>query len=759
MEAIFKADFTGTGNNFTEVHPRNYDKLKIKAIYAAYANSGTVNAIHPSALVESIILEFVGADAASLYVYRANSLTTGGLAMGVPFQIIGTGACANQLLFNGVINISDDSVEWECDIVKAPIKMTGSVDWFYDTLEGIDFVLLRQYTIQNGPNKGLPLMGVPGSNALFQYKATCYNLVFQDEVLHCLMMILEMETLINKLWQAVKATYKTIKDIISDTALGATVLYTVVGVIKAVTDVITFIYDILQDIALFEACVGMTELFLTQIGVINKYKYCMLVTDTIGAIFAYINDQGGNPNLKFTSSIFGIGNNGIGYGGAYATTENQGVVTMPKKIITQNANIQPIWDKLFDPVSGNWKGNAFVQGLTHPLGDETNPLALGPPYGCPDGTAKQFLLDQCQTFNASTKLLITASGIDVQFEEIHFWKTPINYTLENTGKPGYNTNFPDPQKSNWKELAYNTIVAYKTDKADGVTLARYNGTTCNALVQPLISYNILNWLVPGSRTVQLPYALAKPKEWLSLADNIINDILDVIQIPLEALTAVYNGIISVVNTVVTLINDASDLLGLSNPGSPVLNTVAYETYNVVQITVFPYLQLSNDTFDVPKIFIAQRNSGPGFIDSRECWQPTAGNSPYPDPNREAGAPNENYMAADVLTRLFHSNNLLTPPLPPFNPSSPYNSGYGGGNQWLLYQQKEFKMCCADFFNILLNGNVINWVDGSTPCFIEELEWDLYNEMATSVKYRINAYTVGKQDKNNTLQITIDGSTT
>ena len=757
MDGLFKADFTGTGNNFTEVHPVNWKDVKIKAVYANYADSGTINAVHPSAVMESIQLEFIGQDAKNIYTYRNNSLTTGGLAMGIPFQMIGTGVCANQLLFNGVINISDDSVEWECDRVKAPLRMTGSIDWLYDTLEGIDFVLLRQYTIQNGHNKGLPLMGAPGSNALFQYKPTCYNLVFTDELLHVIMMILEEETLINKLWQAIKTTTKTTEDLIADVALGLTILYTVVGVIKAVTDVIAFIFDVVRDLLLFESIVGMTELMLTQVGLINKYKYAMLVTDIMDAIFAYINDQGGNPNLTFTSSIFGVGNNGVGYGGAYATTKTQGVMVMPKKIMTQNQNIQPIWQKLFDPITGIFKGNDFINGLTHPLGDETNPSALGPPYGCPDGNAKDWILGLCTVFNASTKLINTNAGIDVQFEEIHYWNKPINFTIPNTGKPGFNRNLPDPHKSNWKELAYNTVVAYRTDKSDGVTLARYNGTTCNALVQPATSYNILNWLVPGNRTVNLPYAQAKPKEWLSLADNIINDILDVISLPLEGLTAVYNGIVNILNQVIKLINKASSLLGLQKDVN--IPTINFVPYHVIQISIFPYLQLTNDTFEVPKIFIGEYNSGPGFINTRECWQPIRANSPYPDPNGDSNVPNEDYMSADVLTRLFHSKNFLTPSLPPFDQNNPYTTGYSGGNQWFRYLQKDFKMCCSDFFNILLNGNVVNFVDGQTPAFLEELEWNPHTEMAENAAYRVNAYTLGLQDKNNTIQITIDGTTT
>ncbi len=734
MIPIVELDFSGTGNSFTQVNPKNWKQLELLGVWAFYSNSGSVTGRQPSITLRDIDLEFYGRDAQNLWDYRNEGMAGGpGITMGVPMRISDSTNPA-QTLWYGVLDLGAKRVTWEPDRIVAPSKQTLSLDWFYKTIEAIDFILLRNFQIPAAYNGSKTadgkimignqfLMGAPGTGALYEYKVTAYQITYDKDLISILSHMIHLIEMMMSLIDGIVTLFKQASALISD-----------VGdlpfdILQLAGDTLVFAYDIVKVIVELGGVIGNIEVLLAQVGLISKYKYCMVVTDIIYAVLTYVNVQNGNPNLTFSSSIFGVGNNGVGYGGAYASTATQGVTIMPAKNIVMNQSAKP-------------SINNFVNGLEHPVGDETKPGTLGPPYGCPDGNVKKFFTDICVPFNANLKIIPFGSSNDIQFEEMHYWSKPVDFTIPNTGPEGMGIiSYPQPSGTNFDELSYNYGVYFRLDSKDGNTNTRYNGTTCSIAIQPKTSYNICYWLNPGGRMVEIPFALAKTKQWLSFTDDVINAIIDFV-------SPLYNILADIT---------FQSHLPFNNPAIS---------------TPYPYLELTEDTTSVPKLFMGISQGAPlafnpvgatqnPFWDSGSsggplpgpgsCWQPTYGDSPYPDPNQTAsnnnGNPvNESYISADVLMRLFHSKNLLTPPnLVP---------GYNGGNQWQIYEKKQFKMVVSDFINILQNGNVVKWVDGNTACYLEELTWRCYDDMAINVKYRINQpYTTNYQQPT----VVIDGT--
>ena len=716
---------------------------------------GSFTSEYPSINLKSLQFTFVREEAAAINAYMAKGISGGnGIGEGIPIQMLPEGN-ATQNIFYGVIDLS--TAQFEANEVKVTLRRTQDVDWLATAFKGIDFLLLKQLGYVGPPGYARPNnINGPG----YEYKVTAYTITYQPELPHLLMMLLEEEALLNTLYEAIKSTAKTLKDLVSDVVLGVTALYTAVGIAKGVTDIIVLAIDIAKDIILCGSLIGQTELLMNQLGFIDKYKYCMRAADAINAAMDYINGgqtspatynaSNRNPNpITFTSTIFGM-NTAPEYGGWYVNTTH-----MPKKKLWQTTGIS----------LANIKAN-----IAHPPGDELNPELPINPWGHPDGNVYDFIQGLGKVFNARVLLI----GSTANFENIHYWDNNPNYvssfSIPNTGNPGYNAEWPQPDGTNWNELVSNYEVKFQTDATDGNTLSRYLGTTCAVQVLPTNVNNVFNLCPPGgtncSKLVELPYALASVKSYLNLQDQVFNDIIDLVATPFNALVAVYNFI-------ATIVNDISRLFG----GINIMPTINY-VWN--PINPWPYLELTQDVFEVPKLFIGQPLGAPDLSGGQDasgntvifplnaynyCWQPispeaggTTSNflsiptqnwNPQPNGNNDF----EPWMSATALMKLFHGLNLATPAgvisnnggggaYP--NPTTPsqYNAGtksstislFGGGNQWITYKNKSFPMKWSDFLTIITSANILTTPVGRGK--FDKITYRPYDDICKSADYRV-----------------------
>jgi hypothetical protein len=745
MIPICKIDFTGTGTNWTECHPKNLEQLEMNGVYAAYTEQGSLASIHPSIQLNSVPLDFYDSqaspDVSNIWKYRNGGLTGSvGIETGIPFQIWDNAI----LVFDGVLDVANAEI-WEPDHVRCNFRQNISLDMLYNIMGSINFPLLRAYNCNAGKSAdgrtitaGQLLMGSPlTTTAVYQYKITAYTIIYENEVLHAISTILHMIHMIDTFWNAIVTLVYDIANLAAD------IIDSPFNTAAAIADALSLITQVLDVTIITYELIGNMQILYNQLGLIGKYKYCMVETDIIFAILTYINQQNGNTNFTFSSTIYGVGGRGVfrdpkngvapyaNYPLGQTTDLTQAVTWMPqKRLLVNNFTGGPLSVII----------NNLVTASSHPPGDETDPHALGPPYGCPDGNVKAWIQIILTRFNAVLKIIPLANSNDIQLEDQQYWskQTPVNVTLDNTDKEGANmATLPTPSDTNYKEATFDYMLIFKTDNKEASTWLRYNGTSCNALIQPKIINNYKYVINPGGKIIEIQHARANQKAWLSLFDQAINIIADFLVPVFDTLNILTLG-----------------ALPWAQP--PKLNSN------------YPYLELSGDTFSEPKAFIGYAQGAPpaffnttlndnGFYSRAnqgapnpqgKCWQPTGqqagqpGVSNYPDPNGDSIGPYENYMSADCLMRLFHSNNWIVPE----------GNGYGGGNQYDRYVNKRIKMSRVDFLTILQNGNVILWIDGTTPCIIENITWKLYEETAL-ITYRIkNTYT-----KNLSLSINIDGT--
>lgn len=305
------------------------------------------------------------------------------------------------------------------------------------------------------------------------------------------------------------------------------------------------------------------------------------------------------------------------------------------------------------------------------------------------GNCSDFIRFCCDKFNAEINIIVNPNtGIStLYFEEKHFWNNVSSFHIPNTGENGNTRNLPQPNGSNHSELPPNYLVEFATDQSDTNTIKRYDGTTCEISVQPNSIYNIKNVCVGNPVWIKLECALAKRKDYLAKYEELINSVLN-------GLTNFVNSVIGFINHIINGINTVISLFGGNSTAIPTIPT--YPT-NLYALTRLGWMTISDDVFNIPKSFIGKQ----------------VGNDWQIDPN------NATNMSANALMQNFHGKNLAT-----------------RGNQQLTFKNKTFKFCCVDFVS-LSQRNVITSPDGRLGKMVS-FDWDVYNERAINVEYRIFA---------------------
>lgn len=422
---------------------------------------------HLQAQLQSILFEFVNQNADELYKYQQRGLSgSTGILEGPGLQIYADGI--TQPLLDGCINTADPAFTVQNGIAFSPIKEIGKRDWVEDNAQGINFWYLTtdDYLIN-------PLFNPAARITRADYKQVPYTLSGVPDRNKVMMMSITLFLMIK---ESIDIILK-IESYIS--RLSSALLYwIVIGICIEIGLYVAYL------VLIIIASVKLIQDLIANIETPYQTKLAMREVDLFKKMCAYF-------NLKFISSIYGE-NIADAYNGKYV-----------------NATLMPI--KITTPL-----GDPLVNGWKRPQ-DETNNSNC---YGYYDGDFKQFIETMELMYNAN---FIVQNGC-AYFEEEHHWNLTNAWRMPNEGKPGYQYNYPQPYSFNASELATNYIIKFQKDSNETNTITNFDGTYCIASSRPKVVRNQKNLLWGNTQTVQIPFALARRKNYESEVEK---DLLDV----------------------------------------------------------------------------------------------------------------------------------------------------------------------------------------------------------------------------------------
>jgi hypothetical protein len=511
----------------------------------------------------------------------------------------------------------------------------------------IDFVMSYAYITFN-------YLYSKGKITPAMFKNTPYTITQLPDLPQLLMLIISEFSMVIQLTKELNDLTKEIERL----AGGATTEVASAGISSGdlIADIIIVVSECIFAALLLTSIILVSIQIFDQIVQKKKYKKCMRVEDIFKAVCSEL-------NLNFSSTI-------LAPGSIY-----RDLTIMPAKVLIPNTGT--LWD------AGLFKRSA----------DEiSNPLA----YGHPDGSFKEWLEGMNTVFNAK----IQVNGGVMIWEEEHAFNNPnLAYQLPNQGEQGFTHNYPDPHGTNLSELASNTELRFQLDSSETNTLHQYAGTSCQATITPINVHNEGNVLLQGLKSIEFPYALGNRKQSLTFVEQLLNTMFNAVTTAINDVITLLNGAINAVNTVISWFGGSSTTV-------PTIGLLPTD----IMAGRIGYLELSNDAFSIPKMFI-------GYDDGGD-WKVS--------PN------NKTYLSAKALMDNFHGKNLAT-----------------RGNQWKTYRGKKFKMCIDDF--LLIKGkNIFTTADNKIGKF-EKISYQFATGEATA-DYRINEnYTNNLQE-----HISVDG---
>lgn len=611
MEPTFQLNF---GSGFAPVPPpANWKATRLEGLFTSPV---------PSATIQSILYEWDGANAIQINQYIA-----GGISGSTPGILEGPGCriyVGTLLIGNYCIDLANAATLIECDVIKAPLKVSGNVDWINDN----GYFTYAYLATPIG-------LGGAGLITASDYKKTPYCITTIPDGPQLTMLMLEEYVMVQQCSKEITDLTKLGEQLAGGATTEVATLATTSADLAA--DILECVEEVAYIVILGAGIASTTKQIFDQIVQVKKYKYCMRVEDLFKKACQFI-------NIPFSSSIFAAG------------SPYHDLTIMPKKIIIPKP------------------GQSVLSVFNRPADENGNPLS----YGYYEGTFKQMMEQVGLVFNAKPNVLNGA----LTFEEIHNFLIQSGFILPPVGPGDYTANYPDPHGVNASELSSTYDLHYSLDQTDENTVHQYGGTSCQVLIQPKTVNNNQNLLLPGLTDIELPFAAAKRKEYLSFVEQKLASLLN-------AVFNIFNAVISIINTVIGALNTIIGWFGGNGttiPSIPLLPTVGVKV---------GFLELSNDSFETQKIFIGQNVGGDWMV----------------HPN------NASLMAAATLIQNFHGKNLLS-----------------RGNQYLLYKQKRCAMCASDFLSIL-NHNLFKTPDGKIGKF-DKILWNPHEEQAESIDYRI-----------------------
>lgn len=543
--------------------PRNHADIAIECIFSSQS---------PSANIQTIVLEWVGDNAKKINGYLQGGIdgTSNGIYEAIPLKIV---ACDLSLGFDIILNFADPSALFECDNVKCPLKMAGTVDWMNEIAGAISF----GYFASGDPTFAVNAADGGKNSAITwaDYKLTPYCLSTIPDFEGYLITLLSCYEIANAIDKSIKTFSKLTAE------LANAVLYTVGAVGAAVQAIIEMIFEIVIIVLELIALIEMIEKMFGYLFQLKKYKLCMRAETLFKKFCAYL-------GLTFSSTIFSKGS-------AYYD-----MTWMPKKIIMPVANFNPQTG-----VIANQDFALFTDLFKRPANESTN---NGWVYGYPDGTCAEWLKEMLSLFNAE---IVIRSGV-LHFEEKHYWFYQNPYVIPNTrelGDAGSQFNIPDPHGTNANECSPSYLIGFQLDQSDLNTYEEYTGTTAQILTLPKKVNNQAHVLTPPGVNITFNVALAKRKNSLTIVESLINVLINIFLNPLFSL--IEGSLIYILY----IVEGGPVGLALKKIGLNPIATYIDNNINVGTVSIPPltdrigWMLLSADSFNVPKVFIGEDNGG------------------------------------------------------------------------------------------------------------------------------------------------------
>ena len=643
--------------------------------------------LSPEAVFNATNLVWKGAQASIMNQWLLTGLTGGvGIFEGIPLQIYLYNT--NELVFDGIIDLTDPETKFSCDIVQVKIR-DKKIDMINQLFGSISYTLLESLpsgtpgAITGGPLPGLGY-GPSGDYVPIPYQRN--DIPNTQSILQAIMICWEIKSIAEDLVDAIQLAIDSA--IRGATDLAASVLDPAIFG-DAVVDVVETALYTAYVIALTIAIVGLFRAAVNCLISPVLVKYGMYAQTLLTKACDYF---------------------GIGFSSTILVDDPfySRLILMPiKGAWSVNETLGMQFETL-------WAGGGGVSKMMH-YDDMFNLFSNGYAYGYYEGTPAQLIRALEDVFDAKAKIILDSSGNPVlHFERWDFQYNQATYSLPpisdqspfNSHGTFNNTGLSQSAfMTNANELTSNYLINYATDTNDYNTLNYYSGTECSCTTTPTIYTGAAlagtcstHILLKGLTEIDFEFAQTKRKEF---------------ETPLEKIMFGMYQFIVVVCDLVTL--------GAFS---------AFFPFNSSTFNLTGHMYLSADITSVPKMMVG----GPGWskiavtpfnhqsttvssFQTQTYTPPAATRPPFGaahsfkaitiDPNNNGqssiGLPN---ISARTLFKNFHYSKLssyITPPIA--NYASPYVPGVQGYNQWLIYKDQEIPMCQADY-DLIKNNNYI-----------------------------------------------------
>lgn len=449
----------------------------------------------PNATLSGLNLQWVGDNAVRLNQYFQAGLTGGtGIGEGVGLRIT---PCNGEVLFDGYIDLGDESTTFECDSVTAPCVEKGRVDWLNKYAAGESFATLAT----------LPIGAIGRIVPATDYKKIPYCIDHIPNWGQLATLSVSSVIILRELYSLIDEITERLADLAGDvttsvTTVGATTPNVAAEIIKTVTYIIYLG-------AIVVSLVAMANSILKNLWQSKKYKLGMREEDCWKRICQRF-------GLGFSSSIYAQAS-------SYKDTTH-----VPAKNSIPSSN---------NPL------NVFQRPFDESIGFPNNPDV----YGHPDENCADFIVRMNQKYNAGISIINNV----LYFEEVHYLNTASTFVIPNTDAQGNTFNLPQPNKTNWFELPSDLYLDFSTDPTELNTIHRYKGTSCEVQVTPITISNIQRQIKGRGVQVHLPEALAKRKDYLSRVENGLNSLVNGLFMFCNAITSLINGLLSALNTIIS----------------------------------------------------------------------------------------------------------------------------------------------------------------------------------------------------------------
>lgn len=643
-------------NNQQVPPPENWPELEIELLF----NNNT-----PEATIKTSTLIWEGENARRLNDWYNLGLINGvGILEGIPLRI--TACNPPVVVFDGCINMTSLDTTFQCDVVKAAVVDTQRIQFMNDLAQSINFAYLFQQ----------------GKITKSDYIAVPYVLSNHPDYLQIAMLITTFIQMYKTIGDATQTLISITDNLIAaatnaTATLGATIASVVWWTVILVAYTIYVIF-------LVTIAIGVFLMIVNEIVQPIKYKYGMKVVDLFTKAAAYF-------GLGFSSSIL--------QGSPYNT-----LVHVPAK------SAYFINSTFADTFLLTLLGAAINRKL---YDDILNPNA----YGYYEGTFKQLIDEYGEYFNCTDEAS-GQTGICIRNGVLFFerWDYFNGISPFIIAPISIDAPFPDANGVNASEIAANYNVIYAQDTQDANTYDQYDGTSCQMTLKPITIIQPKNVLLRGLTQKSLPFALAKRKLSLTVAEKVVNAILPI-------LSSIYNPLVALLNGVMSLVPNAGPIPYLP---STFLNTK------------IGCMLLSSDFTGIPKVLVVTLNNG--SINGSKIG--------YIDPNNSSTSLNSSgnpvkgngngWTDAYRISIQYHAA------------SWGIDTINGNHNQYLTYKDREIPLCCRDF-DTLSKNNVV--MQNNKFGLINTLAWNPHMETA-KISYRIKQ----KWTNNLTQTIIIDGTT-